>query len=416
MGRKKKLLLCLTSILICITLVMSLVSAAGCSSKSDEETSTPTQTTTKPAEPKTLVIGDIVNLSGFLAPHHVPQEAYTQAYVEMINERGGITIKGQQYLIKLITEDSKSTPEAAMSAANKLVFEDEVDYILGPLIFQAAAASPIFNENEVMHINGYTTFAPAEIGPDTPYNFVTTLGMVGSAIPSMQLLKRDYPDVKTILMVLPDDGAEPYVMPAIEAAAADLGYTILDTILVGMGVEDFVPVAARIDSAGADAVIYPGGPLPQLVAVGKELRALGNKTPYVSAIYGPAEHYQNAAGDQVSDLICIGFTKGAASNPPLLNELIERVPPEYDITINWAFALDVLLRIMEKADSIDKADVIAEWEKTTELKDTLYGDVIFCGTENFGQPNHCVATGQPFQVLNNGVVTDLGWMKAKAID
>ena len=413
----KKLFLMLITVFLISALILG--SCSSSTSETPTETTTPTQTTaptTAPPAPKTLVIGDIVNLSGFLAPHHVPQEAYTQAYVELVNERGGITIKGQQYLIELITEDSKSTPEAAMSAANKLVFEDEVDYILGPLIFQAAAASPIFNENEVMHINGYTTFAPAEIGPDTPYNFVTTLGMVGSAIPSMQLLKRDYPDVKTILMVLPDDGAEPYVMPAIEDAAADLGYDILDTILVGMGVEDFVPVAARIDAYGADAVIYPGGPLPQLVAVGKELRALGNTAPYVSAIYGPATHYQDAAGDDVSDLICIGFTKGAADNPPLLNELIERVPPEYDITINWAFALDVLLRIMEKADSIDKADVMAEWEKTTELKDTLYGDVIFCGTENFGQPNHCVATGQSFQVLNNGVITDLGWMPAKAID
>ena len=339
----------------------------------------------------------------------MPQQAYTEAYVNLVNERGGITIQGQPYQIQLITEDSQSTPEAAMSAANKLVYEDEVDYVIGPVIFQAAATSPIFNENDVMHINGFITFIPAELGPDTPYNFAATLGTVGSAISSMQIIKEHYPDVKVIQLILPDDGAPPYLMPHIEAAAAELGFTILDPILVSFGVEDFVPIATRINATDADAVMYPAGPLNQLVAVGKELRELGNTVPYVSAIYGPAEHYLNATGPDVADLICIGFTRGSDQNPTLLNELADRVPPEYDITINWAFSLDLLLRIMQKADSIKKEDVIKTWETTVLLEDTLYGDTIFCGTESFGQPNHAVATGQPFQALMNGQIEDWGW-------
>ena len=72
------------------------------------------------AETKILKIGALDALTGFMAPGEAPMNAGEQLCVEWINDNGGITIDGQRYLIKLVTEDTKSTGEGMIAAATKL--------------------------------------------------------------------------------------------------------------------------------------------------------------------------------------------------------------------------------------------------------------------------------------------------------
>ena len=56
------------------------------------------------------------------------------AAAEWINDKGGLTVNGEKYLVKPVAEDIKMSPDGTTAAANKLVFEDKVSYIIGPPI------------------------------------------------------------------------------------------------------------------------------------------------------------------------------------------------------------------------------------------------------------------------------------------
>jgi ABC-type branched-subunit amino acid transport system substrate-binding protein len=61
------------------------------------------------AAEKTLQIGCLLSVTGFFSVREVPDLNQTKIAADIINERGGITVNGQQYRIELLVEDCKST-------------------------------------------------------------------------------------------------------------------------------------------------------------------------------------------------------------------------------------------------------------------------------------------------------------------
>ncbi len=69
--------------------------------------------------------------------------------VDDFNAQGGITGKR----IKIIYEDSKSTPKDAVNAANKLIFQDKVKFIVGDLASSnLLAIAPICEKNKILTV------------------------------------------------------------------------------------------------------------------------------------------------------------------------------------------------------------------------------------------------------------------------
>ena len=75
---------------------------------------------------KTLKIGAVFALTGPAAPGIKECMEGVQGAADWVNAKGGITIKGQSYQIKVVPEDNKSAPEGIVAATNKLVHQDKV--------------------------------------------------------------------------------------------------------------------------------------------------------------------------------------------------------------------------------------------------------------------------------------------------
>ena len=102
---------------------------------------------TEAAEAKTLKIGGLFGLTGFFSAFDQVQAQEAQITADIINENGGIKVKGQPYNIKLITYDFKSTMDGVSAGANKLVFQDGVKFMIAPSAFfspptRSSAARP----------------------------------------------------------------------------------------------------------------------------------------------------------------------------------------------------------------------------------------------------------------------------------
>src|SRR5205807_2614260 len=104
--------------------VVALVAAAG--------TRTPSA-----AEDKTLTIGVLGPLSGGAASYGVELVRGAEMKADEINKAGGLKVGGDVYKIKLVSYDHKALAADAATAANKLVFQDKVKYIIGNAVVKA---------------------------------------------------------------------------------------------------------------------------------------------------------------------------------------------------------------------------------------------------------------------------------------
>ena len=103
---------------------------------------------TESSRAEVISIGLIPHLSGVFSSPISPMKNASEMALEEINNAHGETI------FAFIIEDSRSTPEGAVDAYNKLIHQDGVLAILGPRTSSlAVAAFPIAQENQVVALS-----------------------------------------------------------------------------------------------------------------------------------------------------------------------------------------------------------------------------------------------------------------------
>ena len=83
-------------------------------------------------EGDTVYLGAAVSLTGkYTTAGEHTRRGYDLA-VKAINDAGGITVDGKAYRLEVIYYDDESTPARGAQLAERLINQDDVDYMLGP--------------------------------------------------------------------------------------------------------------------------------------------------------------------------------------------------------------------------------------------------------------------------------------------
>ncbi len=362
---------------------------------------------------KALRIGSLLSLSDWYSVFDGVENRYLTAAAKMINERGGITVQGQRYNIELVVEDGKSTMDGVTAAATKLAFDDKVKFVVGPSAYFNAAVSPVFEPNKVLHVLGYYTAQPGEMDANTPYAFLGYNASIGNSLMAVKALRKEYPNVKKIVIATPDDGTVPYIIPKVKAMAESAGLTVVgDTIKFPNQMEDFSPISVRINSVkDAEGVLIVHGAPPAFGLIIKGLRSLGNKKPISINGNTSIEELVAVAGkDAVNGVVSVCFTPGNKSNPPLFKELYQKAGNKPPVGVNTSEDLWVLTRMIQAANSLDPTVVKAKWESTNTV-DTLFGKGIVSGDQTYGVKHHAVSHPMSYEGLINGKTIYGDWLE-----
>ena len=104
---------------------------------------------------QTLRIGAPIALTGNLAVEGEEVRRGYELWVDWLNEEeGGILVDGERYLVDLILYDDESDPALSASLTERLIVEDEVDFLLGPYGSNATlTASAVADEHGVIMIS-----------------------------------------------------------------------------------------------------------------------------------------------------------------------------------------------------------------------------------------------------------------------
>jgi branched-chain amino acid transport system substrate-binding protein len=328
---------------------------------------------TEAAEAKTLKIGGLFGLTGFFSAFDQVQAQEAQVTADIINENGGIKVKGQRYNIKLITYDFKSTMDGVSAGANKLVFQDGVKYMIAPSAFFSPPTRDIAESNKVIRGETFITGTPQELGPGMEYTFLCHNSAFEHALWSIKYLKQAYPSVKSVVWLHPDDGNQAYVFEKEKGYLQQAGYSIVGGLMTFANeTADFSPIAMKIVAAKPDAIFMANGTPLHAGNLLKAVRQLGSDLPFVYAgDTAPTDIIAIAGAPAAYSFFSPGTYKGAPNTPLMMQAIIERIYDKYGERSIHMQAVNVLFafqQAIQAADSLDTTVVKNVWEKMDTMQ------------------------------------------------
>ncbi len=359
---------------------------------------------------KTLPIGLLLQLSDWYSIIDAGERGDTEIVAQIINDRGGITVKGETYKIQLLVEDGKSSLDGNIAAANRLVLNNKVKFVVGPNAFFSLASSPVFEGAKVIHVSGYCSMQPGELDSTTPYGFLGHNSTLAQQSINLKALKKEYPNVKNIVYASQDDGSLKYWTPALKKTIADMGFNLVsDIIPFPQDMQDYSPIVSKLNAiTKAEAYSFVLGTPVMMASIVKGLRTLGNQKPFVMTTM--AQDIVSIGGMiAANNVVCTANnTPNRPGNPPLMDEVFSKGKAGrrfFGMTPN---ALWVLAQVIQAADSLDPDAIKAKWESMQTVS-TIYGQGVMSGTVTFGLKGHVISHPDQATKIMNGVITDIGW-------
>jgi branched-chain amino acid transport system substrate-binding protein len=366
-------------------------------------------------EAKELKIGAIMGLSGPGSESLKPCADGVTLAADWVNDNGGLTINGEKYLIKLIGEDCKMAVDGTTAAVTKLVYDDQVKFMLGlPIPPFKAACSSVTEPNKVLRIDIDGPGSPEELNVNTPYTFATIMTIAVYGI-GFDYFAEAYPEVKTMSLVCPDDPGAIASMADIRKQAAAHGITEVAFETYPSGTTDFYPTLTKVLAAKPDALVQGAGFAAWIGSILKQARELGFEGPMLCCAHPAGDLYvmRDIAGEYGTDFVSINYDLKSPEMTPMIKEIDKIVGDKLgeelmlDHVLGWEVFWD-LTQAIEEAQSLDPTVVKDSFEKMKSIE-TPFGTGKMGGLKTFGL-NHVVLRPVALARIMNGEVEHLGWL------
>jgi branched-chain amino acid transport system substrate-binding protein len=194
-----------------------------------------------PAEAKDLKIGLCLPLTGpYAFAGHLVGNATRMAAKDL---GGVVKIAGEPYNITFVEYDTKYTAEGGRAAAERLIFEDKVKFIVGAMTADTQAFQVVTEKNKVIILHQATAIYTSK---DKPFSFKSST-MAESKYPALyKAIKEMDPKLKKIAFVNPDTPLGEKFSKFAKAAAETLGFTVAGSEFAAQGASDFTPVLVKL--------------------------------------------------------------------------------------------------------------------------------------------------------------------------
>jgi branched-chain amino acid transport system substrate-binding protein len=368
------------------------------------------------AQTKTLKIGLISSVTGPMAPAFKSELDAAKPVADLVNQKGGITVKGQKYLIEIVTGDDQSSPPGAVSAANKLI-QDGIKFVIAPMFMPSnMAIAPICEEAKILRVVPNCA-DPPPFGSPNRYSFNAEATIYN--IPFVyDKLRKIYPQVKKIGILWPDDpGAKMMADMAVEEIKRR-GYEIVFNEAYKIPTEDFYPTLTKTLQTKPDAIECLFSIIPWARAIINQSREMGFTGPITAvSSFGDTNILNSMIDPKYAYEIC--HANPDVTSPkmlPIVRDLGKLVEKEVKEKFNFDHvltlqALWVILQGIEKAQSLDTEKVVSALE-TGESIETPYGKGRFSGKDLIGI-NRLMIRTIPFSRIVKGGKVEFEFLSVK---
>ena len=314
------------------------------------------------AETKTLTIGIAISYSGKFAKEGELGRYGYEMFRDLVNERGGIKIGNDRYLVEYKYYDDKSDQATAANLVEKLITEDKVSYIFGPFSSDITFATSAIGEKYKV----ITMAALANAEKVYTRGFKYTFGAFPPASEGLstivQMASELTPKPQTVAIVYPDALFPFYGAKGAKERAEKLGMKVVYFEKYPPTVKDLTPIMTQVKQLNPD-IFLTSALLEDAIFVTKAYRELKINSRLMGFTSGPAvTDFVSALGDAADYTVGYAWWAhnvrlkddffGTAQDYASRFEKKFKQPAAYYSAAASAAGL-VLMRAMEKAGSIE---------------------------------------------------------------
>lgn len=330
-----------------------------------------------------VTIGVHASFSGAGAAFAEGMLAATQFAAEDVNKDGGLQVAGRRYKILIKQYDDRYKAQDAVTAMDRLMIQDGIRFVVGPLGSAAAVATKAQTTAGKV-ITMTLGFTPRALGPDAPYAFRTVITTGEFSEAQVAWLIKNRP-AKRVVSLLPSDETGQQMGVANTAAYAKAGAKLQVDYFERERV-DFVPILTRI-LANADALEIGGAAPTTAGLILKQARELGYKGPVfvtggdVTAEIVKVAGKEAAEGAYVHLPIDVALPGTAAY---IARYKAERGPNMNGFSPFFYSGLQMLFAAMQKAGTVDDTTKIADALGSLKNFPTALGPASWTGKARYG--------------------------------
>jgi branched-chain amino acid transport system substrate-binding protein len=355
-----------------------------------------------------LKIGGVGPLSGGGTAWGLAAQRGMEIAIEEINAAGGVKAEGKAYKLQLVMYDDQYTGAGGKAAAERLVNQDKVKFIIGPVGSPPAlGVISVTNPAKVIALtNGY---APQILKNDTkdPYNFRIYPTNIEFGPPLIKWLKENAPEVKKVGMLAPNDAVGQSVAGALAEDYRKQGFEV-SLELFERGIKEFTPLILRMMAQKVDAFEFDGNSPGDAGLMLKQIRQAGFKGKVIQ-IGGPgSDEIIEIAGAAAEGFLSYGVfdwdTPAGKKLRPIYEQkygkgIINQFMPAFYHTVF------LLVDAIKRADSTDTDKVRDALDAMNGFDAGVYGPVKWAGKDSYGVNRQLMFTYYLAEVKDGKLVT-----------
>lgn len=333
---------------------------------------------------KELKLGLNVPLSGPATDWGLTSKHAAEFLRQKIEEQGYLKVGKDLYKLVVVPYDSKYVAAEALANARRHTYEDKIKFqwILGGGV--VPSCQPITEKEKVI------TLACAYGGkkvtnPDKPYTFRTIIGSDLACPIAFPYLAKNYPKIKKIAFIGPNDDCGFVSIKDGKAAAEAVGWEVVGEEVTERTLVDYLPVMTRLLRNRPDIIHAACSPTDQVALATKAARELGYEGYIFADATKDPEKVMEIAGDYADGIFFVNCINQLIN--PEVADLDARTRRTYGRgimfgVIEYHASMQAWAQAIERAGTLDTDAVVKELESGTF--DTVYGPITFGGKPLFG--------------------------------
>ncbi len=333
-----------------------------------------------------LKIGIIATLSGGGTAWGQALQRGVQMAVDEANAAGGVTVGGKKFKLVTVSFDDQYSAGQAKTAADRLVNQEGVHYVFGPVASPSALGSlPVTQPAKVLQF--MTGYAGGILKNEWKGAYAFRIGNsnLEFSTPIVKWVKSNFPKAKKVGLVAPNDAVGQALLPVLVEAYKSNGFEVW-VDYYERGSKEFTPLMLRMLSQNVDLFDLNSNAPGEAALLVKQAREVGFKGQILQAGGSGIDEIIKVAG-KLAD----GFLKydTVDFDAPEMKPFVAAYNAKYSGIINgeaptYYNGVQILLEAIRRADSLDTEKVRNELEKTEGFKTKLFGTVRWTGERDYG--------------------------------
>ncbi len=358
---------------------------------------------------ETLKIGGMGPLSGGGTSWGLAAQRGLELAVQDLNEAGGVKAGGKTYKLELVFYDDLYSAQGGKAAAERLVHQDKVKFIVGPVGSPPALATiSVTNPAKVLALtNGYAPGVLRNDNPD-PYNFRLYNTNLEFGPPIIKYIRENFKEVKKIGLLAPNDAVGQAVAKPLAEDYRKEGFeVILD--FFERGTKEFTPLILRMMTQRVDAFEFDGNSPGDAGLMLKQIRQAGFRGK-IFQVGGPAvDEIIEIAGPAANGFMTYDFIDWDMPKAAKLKEAYQAkygkgiISPFMPAFYHGAY---MVAEAIKRADSVETDKVRTAMETLDGFDIGIYGPVKWTGKETYGV-NRQLLMQYFFSEVKNGKIVKI---------